>query len=211
MSQIHNNNQEEIIDDDIEYITYEEENKPPRKRTLWKRKVVYLTFGITYVILHAILLFVYPKLYGEKSNYKLWIIISNLLYFLIIYNFARCHMTSSKDIPKKYYAIDTTEKREYCQQCQLYKGERTHHCREMNQCYPRYNHYCSVLSNSLAIHNTRYFFLFILYVFIAVVIVFIQMIRMVLLESCVIPYPLLVALCLLFGNFVFLLSVLLIF
>ena len=51
----------------------------------------------------------------------------------------------------------------YCQKCQLYKPDRTHHCSICNQCILKMDHHCPWVNNCVGFNNYKFFLLFIGY------------------------------------------------
>ncbi|KAI8147287.1 DHHC palmitoyltransferase-domain-containing protein [Fennellomyces sp. T-0311] len=51
----------------------------------------------------------------------------------------------------------------YCETCQCYKPDRTHHCKECNTCILKMDHHCPWISGCVGHKNYKFFFLFVLY------------------------------------------------
>ncbi|KAG2224646.1 hypothetical protein INT45_007891 [Circinella minor] len=51
----------------------------------------------------------------------------------------------------------------YCDTCQCYKPDRTHHCKECNACILKMDHHCPWISGCVGHKNYKFFFLFVLY------------------------------------------------
>lgn len=56
----------------------------------------------------------------------------------------------------------------YCSKCHRHKPPRTHHCRQCDRCVLKMDHHCSWVNNCIGHANYKSFFLFLLYVNIAV-------------------------------------------
>ena len=54
----------------------------------------------------------------------------------------------------------------YCLICQVFKPERTHHCKTCKRCVLVMNHHCPWMSNCVGFKNRKTFMLFIIYDFI---------------------------------------------
>ncbi|CAD8103009.1 unnamed protein product [Paramecium primaurelia] len=53
----------------------------------------------------------------------------------------------------------------FCNQCQLPKPKRTHHCSICNKCVLKMDHHCPWINNCVGHQNHRYFVLFLTYIF----------------------------------------------
>ncbi|KAJ8652180.1 hypothetical protein O0I10_012191 [Lichtheimia ornata] len=51
----------------------------------------------------------------------------------------------------------------YCDVCQCYKPDRTHHCKECNACILRMDHHCPWISGCVGHRNYKFFYLFVIY------------------------------------------------
>ncbi|EKE39642.1 hypothetical protein ENUP19_0018G0014 [Entamoeba nuttalli] len=177
-----------------------------------KKIPVYIIFpliGITYILIMTLIIFLLPKVYGDSSHYIFWLILGNIMYFLVTYNFYQCHYVTPECIPQQYYQINETEKEkyEYCDNCKMYKGDRVHHCSTSNKCIYRYDHYCGFIGNSLGFHNYRYFFLFLFYLWISMLIVDCHVYFLFThVDISQLPYFVLVFISLFFGNLTFALT-----
>ncbi|KAL7720918.1 Palmitoyltransferase [Entamoeba marina] len=77
--------------------------------------------------------------------------------------------TDADSVPSSYFSVEGQDLNslEYCEICQQYKAERVHHCSVINKCVYRYDHYCTIVNSTLGLHNYKYFFLFIFYMWIS--------------------------------------------
>lgn len=53
----------------------------------------------------------------------------------------------------------------YCEYCDQWKPDRTHHCRACNKCIHRMDHHCPWINNCVGAKNQKFFCLFLFYVF----------------------------------------------
>ncbi|KAJ6241505.1 palmitoyltransferase swf1 [Anaeramoeba flamelloides] len=61
---------------------------------------------------------------------------------------------------KRYTFDEILFFKEQCETCKLIKPARSKHCRLLNRCVARYDHYCAWLMNTMGEQNYRYFILF---------------------------------------------------
>jgi hypothetical protein len=51
----------------------------------------------------------------------------------------------------------------FCKACNVYKPDRTHHCRKLGRCVLEMDHWCAWIRNTVGFRNKKYFFLLITY------------------------------------------------
>ena len=71
----------------------------------------------------------------------------------------------SKIIESGYSININDEKKLFCSKCKKYRPLRAHHCSTCNHCICRMDHHCWFLQNCVGINNHRYFFQFLVYLF----------------------------------------------
>ena len=146
-----------------------------RKQTLQKGKrnvkMIYSTIALGYFIAMTLVFVFFPKVYS-KQTILLWFIIFNILFYLIIYHAYITSTLQPEIIPQRYYIILEENKQfcAYCPICQKHKAERVHHCHVLNKCIYRYDHYCTLLGNTIGYHNYKNFVLFQMSVFATVLV-----------------------------------------
>ena len=93
----------------------------------------------------------------------------------------RCVFTDPGSVPIDAEPLSTAteeEKEKKCEKCGSYKPPRAHHCRECNRCIVKMDHHCPYvflllfdcrwINNCVAILNTKFFLLFLVYTFLFV-------------------------------------------
>jgi len=75
-----------------------------------------------------------------------------------------------QEIPAKYYRFDPELKAHdvvrYCNQCRCYKSWRAHHCSICKRCVLKMDHHCPWMWNCVGYANYRYFFMFLVYLWV---------------------------------------------
>ncbi|CAO2820303.1 unnamed protein product [Amaranthus hypochondriacus] len=110
----------------------------------------------------------------------------------------------------------------YCQKCSHYKPPRAHHCRVCKRCVLRMDHHCIWINNCVGHANYKIFFVFVLYAVIACIYSSVLLLgsivwdnvkeeqqseessRTVYVVSCLLIFPLTIALCVLLGWHIYL-------
>ncbi|KAI8817729.1 DHHC palmitoyltransferase-domain-containing protein [Fimicolochytrium jonesii] len=60
-------------------------------------------------------------------------------------------------------------RKRHCKKCHNWKPDRAHHCSVCQSCVLKMDHHCPWIHNCVGYHNHRYFYLFLLYMFLACV------------------------------------------
>jgi len=104
-----------------------------------------------------------------KTNTRSYL---ELIFYAIIYlqvqiNFFATMLKSPGIVPKnwrpepenqcEYYNEDLKKYLEYCQTCECFKPPRSHHCKTLNKCVLKYDHYCPWVGNSIGHRNQSSF------------------------------------------------------
>ncbi|KAJ3431732.1 palmitoyltransferase [Anaeramoeba flamelloides] len=151
------------------------------KPVLWVGKIVsYLFFSRNPIILIFYLSLVGSSLFKFFRDLYPMVIDSPVLgkvhafvyipiiFVLLVFSFLKAALTDPGTINKqnvelylKLYPYDNQFffPRE-CVTCKIMKPARSKHCKFLNKCVPRYDHYCSWLMNSIGEKNYRWFLLF---------------------------------------------------
>lgn len=149
-----------------------------------------LIFGISLVYF----LFIFPIVTkGSAIKYTLHLITSTFLVINIFFNLISCAFTppgsppSVKDAGKilgleenptnlnqpvsyslrKKCLLAPGVYYKYCKTCKAVKPPRAHHCSVLGRCVFEMDHYCPWMNNTVGLFNYRYFFFFLVYLFVA--------------------------------------------
>lgn len=113
-----------------------------------------------------------------------------MLLFMVLWCFWRIILTKPMSLPKEfklsrgdYYKLSDIESGvspneeenkigievfgirydRYCNECEIFKPERTHHCSACGQCVAKKDHHCLYINNCISFANYKYFILFLTY------------------------------------------------
>jgi hypothetical protein len=77
---------------------------------------------------------------------------------------------NANELQEQHITVDNTNPNamKKCIPCQKYKLPRTHHCQVCNKCVVKMDHHCPWINNCVGHGNYRYFYSFLLYLFLAV-------------------------------------------
>ena len=95
-----------------------------------------------------------------------WIIIFQIFFFSALISHARSALMEPGYTPKFPVPGDIPlEKIRYCEICDQWKPDRTHHCRMCKRCIHRMDHHCPWINNCVGAKNQKFFMCFLFYVF----------------------------------------------
>eukprot|EP00301_Raphidiophrys_heterophryoidea_P023314 c7234_g1_i1.p1 GENE.c7234_g1_i1~~c7234_g1_i1.p1 ORF type:complete len:283 (+),score=80.70 c7234_g1_i1:91-939(+) len=160
-----------------------------RKNVQRTAPIIFTTVVIMYVFTTFMVFVVLPMLetveqYDTGLTYA--IAMGSLFCFLMA-SFLRVSMADPGEIPNwfadnaspnsKLKAKTVEQKsdgtRRYCNKCQLYKPDRTHHCRVCGRCNLKMDHHCPWINNCVGSQNYKFFLLFITYSLASAIFVFV--------------------------------------
>ncbi|GAM16931.1 hypothetical protein SAMD00019534_001060, partial [Acytostelium subglobosum LB1] len=118
---------------------------------------------------------------GNALAASMHYVISLVLLFNITFNYVMTIVTPPGQSPREadytpeqldaFDQIRVIKKSEsfskFCIKCRLPKTERAHHCSLCNTCVLRMDHHCPWVNNCVGLRNHRYFFLFLLYLWVS--------------------------------------------
>lgn len=113
------------------------------------------------------LIFLEPVDPKTNTRSYLELILYATIYLQVQINFFLTMLKSPGIVPKswkpepenqcKYNGEDLKKYLEYCQTCEGFKPPRSHHCKTLNKCVLKYDHYCPWVGNSIGHRNQTSF------------------------------------------------------
>ena len=135
---------------------------------------MYLLPNVEYTSDHPSLYYWNTSTEYENSKIKAWTIFSffTLFFILLIISIVRT-MTTGPGIVPASWSI-TSEKQSIiekrydgneriCIKCEMKKPDRTHHCRQCENCTLRMDHHCNWIGNCIGFNNYKYFICMLMY------------------------------------------------
>jgi hypothetical protein len=111
------------------------------------------------------------------------------LFAMMFISFIRVASTDAGEIPEWFndsmsygqnasLTVKNVEKksdgsRRYCNKCQMFKPDRTHHCKICGRCNLKMDHHCPWVNNCIGYRNHKFFILFIVYALACCIFVFV--------------------------------------
>mmetsp|Transcript_95368 Transcript_95368/g.278860 ORF Transcript_95368/g.278860 Transcript_95368/m.278860 type:complete len:375 (-) Transcript_95368:89-1213(-) len=123
---------------------------------------------------------------GKEALVTPYAIIFNLIWGLALASYIRAHIADPGRVPKRWQefvrsvgdALPVAPPRQewqpgkatFCERCEIPRPERAHHCTACQTCVLRMDHHCAWIDNCVGFHNHKFFFLLLIYAFLASVI-----------------------------------------
>ena len=119
-----------------------------------------------------LLLWTYPKLPNQEfrsSQAHLHIALFSFIVFQIQLNYFITAIRGPGFVKKKWTELQkltSSEKQylQYCKQCNEYKAPRSHHCRRLERCCLKMDHYCPWTGTTIGLYNQAPFIRFLFFV-----------------------------------------------
>lgn len=163
-------------------------NTPTNKLLI--NRIIATFFNVPFIIV-LIVIFLYYMMSNNLSTYLPLIVIVSvitlyniLIFFILLYsNYSDTYLKQPKMSGDKF--DDTTYYcYEYCQTCQSYKLNRTHHSKKLNCCIYKFDHFCQWLGIVINYGNYKLFLQYIILNLINCLIVFVvSLYRLVMLRQ----------------------------
>eukprot|EP00730_Choanoeca_flexa_P004131 TRINITY_DN11605_c3_g1_i17.p1 TRINITY_DN11605_c3_g1~~TRINITY_DN11605_c3_g1_i17.p1 ORF type:complete len:347 (+),score=10.78 TRINITY_DN11605_c3_g1_i17:134-1174(+) len=144
--------------------------------------IIGLFFVATAIVLISIIVYAWyhvlaPYLLAtcSTSGFVLHAIIAHWLLVNIYFNYIMVVRTSPGVVkaprvsPEQAQTLAAQRNPYYCRKCQIMRPARAHHCSVCRQCVLNMDHHCPWINNCVGHFNHRYFFLFMLYLWIGCV------------------------------------------
>jgi len=195
-----------------------------KKSVLRAAPLVFTLVVIMYVFVTFLVILTLPMMNSldDHESGLIYTITIGCMFAFLMLSFIRVASTDPGDIPSWFadnvspsakLKVKTVEQksdgsRRYCNKCQLYKPDRTHHCRVCGRCNLKMDHHCPWINNCVGFKNYKFFLLFITYALASAMFVFIVTLttlpglpqtlsptdRMIVLSDCIISGALSLAL-----------------
>ncbi|CAI5445260.1 unnamed protein product [Caenorhabditis angaria] len=109
----------------------------------------------------------------EKWKFgKIFLISDSLIFLLVIINFLLVMCLDPGYIQIEISRISFVENGDFCENCRIYRPPRSHHCKYCNRCIEIFDHHCPVVNNCIGKLNYKYYFTFLLSLFLHITLIF---------------------------------------
>lgn len=128
-----------------------------------------IIFYVYIAALLNLLIWYYPKdpiTNSRSSTAKLHIILFTFVVFQIQINYFFACIKGPGFVPKNWRPNDKNHEQflQYCKQCQAFKAPRSHHCRRLERCCLKMDHYCPWIGTTVGLYNQANFYRFLFFV-----------------------------------------------
>ncbi|CAI5456055.1 unnamed protein product [Caenorhabditis angaria] len=120
------------------------------------RLLVYFVYAISFFLAATSFFIILPYEQLYKSPYLLVVLSIFGFYFLINIQFHYYKARTTKPVANPGQEGDS-----FCEKCNYWKSQRTHHCSVCETCILGMDHHCIWINQCVGSHNHRHFFLFI--------------------------------------------------
>jgi palmitoyltransferase ZDHHC9/14/18 len=156
---------------------------PGKNRFFCKGKVMFGPKGdLVYYLPSAVTILIVPMLFFLFVTPYIWTkvtyaipILSGFFYLMTVGFYFKTMTTDPGIIPRKHILeimsqsselfmtdIISIDMNRFCPTCQIYKPNRSHHCRYCDNCVEIFDHHCPYVNNCIGGRNYIYFFLFVI-------------------------------------------------